>query len=1595
MAIKYLSGITVDSTVLVVDSANDRVGIGTSSPTSQLHVQSASPELLLYNTTTAGGTLNFVDQGWQSQIVGIQGNLLFKTGGTTERVRITNDGLVGIGTTSPTVKLQVDNNSHNYIQVNSSVANVQTALNVTNSASTSRATLSWEDGTRGAYADLYSSTYLTFTTQSSEKMRITAAGTVAIGNAGSGGGYGIEINNSASTPRIDLVDNSNYTAQLKSNGLVVTLQNNSNNALVLGTNGTERVRVTAGGNVGIGTTSPSQKLEVSGGILGGPVYTTSRFIVNSTASPGISDISLGSYVGGSWLNTPASTTGYLSVGGSAAFSYSSSNLIWYTDSGSGITEKMRITAAGNVGIGTTSPDTLLTVNGASGTKSFSLINSTGSTRADFTVTENSGLTIDFNEGATARALSLSSAGSSRLFITSAGNVGIGTTSPSEKLTVLGSDATTFQGAGIYNSYTYGNADKAESRFNLGKLEGSTYQPMGAIGAFPTDNTNSANGILSFYTRTSQSVTEKMRITSGGNVGIGTTSPAEKLHVSGRVRIGDYMKIASGSNYMGQIGFNRNVEDGTIYNTSYGAHQVQNYNGTLEFQVYDSSGIYVTQHNMFANGNVSLGGNVGIGTTSPSARLHVYQGASGNSLPSNAQAVFEYDANGGISISTPTGNAAGVYFSYSTSPYYAGIDRFETNLRVFSGNAERMRITSDGNVGIGTTSPGAKLDVVGTSIFSDTLSINTNKSIRTYPNSTGGYAMGITMFSADTSTASSSEIYGRPGFVGRNLSFNGTQFVAASTDSGNNWGTVTGMMATNVDVRFITRPATDEGLNFGLGSNLDSITRMVVTTGGNVGIGTTSPTGTYGKLTVNGSISLLDDQNTKLEIGRYSSGASNSYIKLGANSNSLRVTNNNDTADIFTITNDGNVGIGTTSPVSSANSIFVTTAGVNASGYVTRVDGTTSMYVYSITTESRISEQRNLPLVFETNGTEKMRITALGRVIIGRTFDSGAPFNLQVDGRILQTGTEFLFEGDNDKRITVYAARPLIFATTDTERMRITAAGNVGIGTTNPQDKLEIKQGYLRMYDPSSSVGAGYFLQWSSDNGGSNVTYAGIDAITTNAGVRTGDLRFFTSNAGGPTEKMRIKADGNVGIGTTNPLHKLQVDGNISIFGGTYLDFANGDVRFVNSSGLLSIQTYSVSTGLSTKMVVTGAGNVGIGTTSPYGRLHLTGDYNGAQNTLNLENNWPNTYRTSLINFWAYYNTSNPLAVIEGGQDESATNAGQIVFKTMSSGAAPAERMRITPSGNVGIGTTSPSDILHVYKSGANTRMIVGNNANYDQYIYFQGNNDWSIGIDASNSNAFTLSNYSTIGTNDRITVTTAGNVGIGTTSPAYTLDVSGSARVNSTSNLAMFIKTSSSFGAGISFEDSTTGGNDVVHAGAIGSDFYITTGFSERFRIDSNGFVGIAATPSSSWTLAIDSLFGADGALKTTGSVNINSGALGVNVAPSATAGRIDASNDIVAYSTSDSRLKENITPIANALDKVKSLTGVEFDWKEETKDVHGYEGHDVGVIAQEVQAVLPEAIRTNDSGYLSVRYEKMIALLIEANKELAARVEELEKKLK
>ena len=92
------------------------------------------------------------------------------------------------------------------------------------------------------------------------------------------------------------------------------------------------------------------------------------------------------------------------------------------------------------------------------------------------------------------------------------------------------------------------------------------------------------------------------------------------------------------------------------------------------------------------------------------------------------------------------------------------------------------------------------------------------------------------------------------------------------------------------------------------------------------------------------------------------------------------------------------------------------------------------------------------------------------------------------------------------------------------------------------------------------------------------------------------------------------------------------------------------------------------------------------------------------------------------------------------------------------------------------------------------------------------------------------------------------------------------------------------------------------------------------------------------------------------------------------------SSGDIVAYYSSDERLKDNIQVIDGALEKVSKLRGVEFDWND-NQDT--YEGHDIGVIAQDVEAVAPELVQTRDDGYKAVKYEKLTALLIEAVKEL------------
>ena len=113
---------------------------------------------------------------------------------------------------------------------------------------------------------------------------------------------------------------------------------------------------------------------------------------------------------------------------------------------------------------------------------------------------------------------------------------------------------------------------------------------------------------------------------------------------------------------------------------------------------------------------------------------------------------------------------------------------------------------------------------------------------------------------------------------------------------------------------------------------------------------------------------------------------------------------------------------------------------------------------------------------------------------------------------------------------------------------------------------------------------------------------------------------------------------------------------------------------------------------------------------------------------------------------------------------------------------------------------------------------------------------------------------------------------------------------------------------------------------------------------------------------------------------------------PAATGDSLRVAGDVVAFYSSDERLKDNIKPIDNALSKVCSLSGNTFEWNEISHKETGK--RDIGVVAQEIEEVFPEIVNTRDNGYKAVDYQKLSAVLIEAVKELKSEVDVLKEKL-
>ena len=166
---------------------------------------------------------------------------------------------------------------------------------------------------------------------------------------------------------------------------------------------------------------------------------------------------------------------------------------------------------------------------------------------------------------------------------------------------------------------------------------------------------------------------------------------------------------------------------------------------------------------------------------------------------------------------------------------------------------------------------------------------------------------------------------------------------------------------------------------------------------------------------------------------------------------------------------------------------------------------------------------------------------------------------------------------------------------------------------------------------------------------------------------------------------------------------------------------------------------------------------------------------------------------------------------------------------------------------------------------------------------------------------------------------------------------------------------------------------------------------SNQFKVDTSlsatNFLTVKGSSNFSGLSTFSTLSATNGSITnlSVGEFSVSSGVLTIN-------GDIRATGDVYALASSDKRLKENIVPISNPMDKIKKIGGYTFNWNDVSNKPKNIQ--EVGVIAQEIQEVLPEVVKEKGDGYLGVDYEKIIALLIEGIKEQNGEITELKNEI-
>ncbi|MFH1715088.1 MAG: tail fiber domain-containing protein, partial [Elusimicrobiota bacterium] len=712
------------------------------------------------------------------------------------------------------------------------------------------------------------------------------------------------------------------------------------------------------------------------------------------------------------------------------------------------------------------------------------------------------------------------------------------------------------------------------------------------------------------------------------------------------------------------------------------------------------------------------GNVGIATSIPIGRLQV----SGDTVIGGGTSLLRMLGAGGAlyiqpSSSTVTGSSADLYFSN----WYQG--------------TPKLVIKAGGNIGVGTSEPGEPLNVIGdisssTTIyapigdFSDIYVSTINTKSPLYINNTannvlitGTGNMGI----GNTNPNEKLDVIGD---------------ISSSTTIYAPIGDFTNVYVSTIYSKSPLQFATN-GIN-----------RMTLNDNGYVGIGSTNPASPLDVIVPNGGAARIqtstlgNEESAFLNFqGRGIIGYS-SFTAMGLSGLEMRTPSKH----ILINTNDTILD----------NYIFI--------------NGTSSDYIK-----------------FGTFGTERVIISSSGYLGIGTTnpgallslnnslgntklalFDGGSTFY----GMGIQSNQFRLHVGNNSGRFS------FLDAPSGNELLTIKGTGNVGIGTTEPSVLLHLEKDYSvttvisKIYDPAMS--AGHALRINLGNADSTNNSAQISYTHVGLGSAS---NYLSLGMYGTLDTLNVTGNSRVGLGTTSPAERLEVNGNIT-FSGT-----EGNIKKINElEGANDLKLSGDATN-DADIYIHANGNVGIATTNPAAKLYVKGA--GGTNTgvivaYETTDNWvhggPSANPTTALKLYREGHTSESYAnAVDFNllryEDSSTNSRTRMDIKLANVTAAPDTNvMTLLSNGNVGIGTTAPAQILQI-KGTTNTPVLL-----IEPLSWSSGNSSEVRLGDTAHYLKATHSGGMIIYDLDKINLE-GSNVGIGTANPAKKLHVNGDIQI--------------------------------------------------------------------------------------------------------------------------------------------------------------------------------------------------------------------------